>query len=102
MFNYEKVIGIVMIYFGIANATHCHPNKFAIPSLGLSTHFVRRHPRWLFYPKPYKQQTSGLPMLRIVIPTSSPYPKPCKHQTSFAVWLFSFSSAYTSELVTLP
>jgi hypothetical protein len=25
MFNYEKVIGIVMIYFGIANATHCHP-----------------------------------------------------------------------------
>jgi hypothetical protein len=45
MFNYEKVIGIVMIYFGIANATHCHPNKFAIPSLGLSTHFVRRLPR---------------------------------------------------------
>jgi len=30
----------------------------------------------------------GLPMLRIVIPTSSPYPKPFKQQTSFAVWLF--------------
>jgi hypothetical protein len=31
MCNNEKVIGIVMIYFGIANATHCHPNKFALP-----------------------------------------------------------------------
>jgi len=101
MCNNEKVIGIVMVYFGNASFTVI-PNKLALPSLGLSTHFVRRHPRWLFYPKPYKQQTSGLPMLRIVIPTSSPYPKPCKHQTSFAVWLFSFSSAYTSELVTLP
>ena len=40
------------------------------------------------YPKPFKQQTSGLPMLRIVIPNSSPYPKPFKQQTSFAVWLF--------------
>jgi hypothetical protein len=34
------------------------------------------------YPKPFKQQTSGLPMLRIVIPNSSPYPKPFKQQTS--------------------
>jgi len=45
---------------------------------------------------------AGWPMLRIVILVSSPYPKPSKQQTSFAVWLFSFSSAYTSELVTLP
>jgi hypothetical protein len=101
MFNYEKVIGIVMIYFGNASFTVI-PNNLALPSLGLSTHFVRRHPRWLFYPKPLKQQTSGLPMLRIVIPTSSPYPKPCKHQTSFAVWLFCFSSVYESKLSTQP
>jgi hypothetical protein len=36
---------------GIANASHCHPNKFALPSLGLPTHFVRRHPRMFELPK---------------------------------------------------
>ncbi len=39
---------------------------------------LRRHPHGSVYPKPYKQQTTGLPMLRIVIPNSSPYPKPFK------------------------
>ena len=35
-------------------------------------------------------------------PHSSPYPKPFKQQTSFAVWLFCFSSVYESELSTQP
>jgi len=62
---------------------------------GLPAHLIRRHPNEAPYPKP------GLPMLRIVIPNGL-LTQSLSQANFVCLWLFSFSPAYTSELVTLP
>ena len=79
MCNNEKVIGIVMVYFGITKAAHCHPQQVRL-TLNSDCRLI----------------------LFVDFLVSSPYPKPYKQFAMRIVWLFCFSSVYESKLSTQP